>query len=124
MSKIKRKDEAKGSFVFRCDAKLIHADKGGGNRPFVWMMPHKRQGVQDLFNYSSDFASGNMQNFNRLSLWWKGKISITGKSITLHNYQPVLTMLTPTKSVGLALAIPLCDIALCFSCVYRLLTIR
>jgi hypothetical protein len=27
---------------------------------FVWMMPHKRQGVQDLFNYSLDFMSGNI----------------------------------------------------------------
>jgi hypothetical protein len=25
---------------------------------FVWMMLHKRQGVQDLFNYSMGFMSG------------------------------------------------------------------
>ena len=54
-SKIKRKAEEKGSYVFRRDAKLIHADKGGGNRLFVRMMPHKRQG--------SDFMSGNIQDF-------------------------------------------------------------
>ena len=29
LSKIKRKAEAKGSFVFRCNAKLIHTDKRG-----------------------------------------------------------------------------------------------
>ena len=63
LSKIKRKAEAKGSFVFRCNAKLIHTDKGGRNRHFVQMMPHKRQGVQDLFNYSLDFTSGNFQKF-------------------------------------------------------------
>ena len=62
-SEIKRKAKAKGSFVFRHGAKLIHADKGGRNRLFVQMMPHKRQGVQDLFNYSSDFTSGNTQKF-------------------------------------------------------------
>ena len=89
--------------------------KGAGkneNGLFVRTMPHKRQGV---FNYSLDFTSGNIQNFNWLSLWWKGKILITGKSITLHNYYPVLTMFQSRKSVGLALAIPLWDIALCFS---------
>ena len=40
--------------------------KGAGkkeNRLFVWMMLHKRQGVQDLFNYSLDFTSRNIQNF-------------------------------------------------------------
>jgi len=31
---------------------------------FVQMMLHKRQGVQDLFNYSLDFPSGNIQNFH------------------------------------------------------------
>jgi len=31
---------------------------------FVWMMLHKRQGVQDLFNYSLDFTSRNIQNFH------------------------------------------------------------
>ena len=30
LRKIKRKAEAKGSFVFKCDAKLMHADKRGG----------------------------------------------------------------------------------------------
>ena len=30
LRKIIRKAEAKGSFVFRRDAKLIHADRGGG----------------------------------------------------------------------------------------------
>ena len=30
LSKIKSKAEAKGSFVFRCDGKFIHADKRDG----------------------------------------------------------------------------------------------
>ena len=64
LSNIKRKAEAKGSFVFRRDVKLIHADKGGENRLFVWMMPHEGQGVWDLFNYSLDFMSGNFKNVN------------------------------------------------------------
>ena len=33
------------------------------NGLFVWTMPHKRQGVWDLFNYSLDFTSRNIQNF-------------------------------------------------------------
>ena len=45
LSKIKRKTEAKGSFVFRHDPKFIHAVKGGRNGLFVWTMLHKRQGV-------------------------------------------------------------------------------
>ena len=42
LSKIKRKAEAKEFFVFRHSAKLIHADKWGGNRLFVQTMPHER----------------------------------------------------------------------------------
>ena len=63
LSEIKRNTEAKGSFVFRRGAKSIHADEGGGNRLFFRMMPHKRQGVRDLFNYSLDFTSVNIQKF-------------------------------------------------------------
>ena len=68
LSKIERKAKAKRSFVFRHYEKLIHADKGGRNRLFVPMMPHKRQGVWDLFNYSLDFMGRNIQNYNQLSL--------------------------------------------------------
>ena len=76
LSKIKRKVKAKGSFVFRHDAKLIHAGKGAGNKEnglFVWMMLHKRQGVQDLFNYSKQ----EYLNFSIDFLYYgKGKSSL------------------------------------------------
>jgi hypothetical protein len=41
---------------------------------------------------------------------------VTRKSITLHNYYPFLTIFQPGKSDALALAIPLWDVVLCFSC--------
>ena len=59
---------------------LIEGAGKNENELFVRTMLHKRQGVLDLFNYSLDFTCGNIHNFN------KGKILITGKSITLHNY--------------------------------------
>ena len=34
------------------------------NGLFVRTMPHKRQGVRDLFNYSLDFTSKNIQIFH------------------------------------------------------------
>jgi len=53
---------------------------------FVWMMPHKRQGVYDLFNYSWDFMDGNIQIFHMIFFFVKGKKIVTKKSNTLHNY--------------------------------------
>ena len=96
--------------------------KGAGKKEisekrfFLRMMPHKRQSVRKLFNFSLHFTSGNIQIFQRVSSLWKGKKLVTRKTFTLHNYQPVLAMFLPGKSVALALAIPIQDIALCFSC--------
>ena len=42
---------------------LIEGAEKNENELFVWMMLHKRQGVWDLFNYSLDFTSVNIQNF-------------------------------------------------------------
>ena len=53
---------------------------------FVQIMSHKRQGVQDLFNYSLDFTSRNMQIFHMTFFFVKGEEIVTKKSITLHNY--------------------------------------
>jgi hypothetical protein len=36
---------------------------------FVQMMPHKRQGLWDLLNYSLYFMSGNIQNFHMTFLF-------------------------------------------------------
>jgi hypothetical protein len=36
---------------------------------FVQMMPHKRQGLQDLLNYSLYFTSGDIQNFHMTFLF-------------------------------------------------------
>ena len=64
LGKIKRKAKAKGSFIFRQDVKLIHADKGGRNRLFVRMMLHKRQSVQDSVQLSLGFYKQEYSNFS------------------------------------------------------------
>ena len=56
------------------------------NGLFVWKMLHKRLGVKDLFNYSSDFMSQNIEIFQMAFFFVKGKILIRRKSITLHNH--------------------------------------
>ena len=58
------------------------------NGLFVRMMPHKRQGVRDLFNYSLDFTSEDFKILQMTFFFVEGKILITRKIITVCNFSP------------------------------------
>jgi len=40
---------------------MVGKDETSERGFFVQMMPHKRQGVQNLFDYPSEISSGNIQ---------------------------------------------------------------
>ena len=60
LSKIKRKAEAKGSFVFRPNVKLIHADKEGGHRSLCTQASHiAHSATEGLEEYHHVVLSGS-----------------------------------------------------------------